>query len=148
MNIKGVLADFQFLGNRVSKLALETRNIEVKGKSNLSFDFDYKVLDVLDEQSRFLGILMFIVKVKAKIQNKLLFTISLEMEGHFAGNPANLPREKFIEMLELNGLVTLLHISRAYIASITAQSGINPPIMIPMINVLKLRAEKSKTSNL
>lgn len=146
MKDKDIMADFQFLGHRVSKLVLDTRLVEEKGPSNVSFDFDYEVMDLLEEDNRFLGIIQLLVQVKAKIKNKVLFKIDLRMEGAFAGNAEKLSHQKFTDMLEMNGLITLLHISRAYLLSVTAQSGINPPVKLPMINVLKLREKKAQQS--
>ncbi|MDD2235261.1 MAG: preprotein translocase subunit SecB [Desulfitobacteriaceae bacterium] len=147
MNSNEVLADFQILGSRVSKLLLDTRIIDEKGRADVSFDFDYEMGDVEEEGNRFQGILKFIVQVKAKVKNKILFKIELEMEGAFAGNTEKLSRKKFTEMLEINGLITLLHISRAYLISVTAQSGIRPSVQIPMVNVLKLRKKKAELSS-
>lgn len=45
-------------------------------------------------------------------------------------------------MLELNGVVTLSQLARAYVLSVTSLSGINPPVKLPMINVLALRDKK------
>ena len=143
MNAKDVLADFQFLGNRVSKLVLDTRLIEEKGRADVTFDFDYMVNEVEKRENKFLATLSFIVEVRAKIKNKILFKVELEMEGVFAGNAEKIAQEKFVEMLEMNGLITLLHISRAYLISVTSQSGIQPPIKMPMINVLKMREKKA-----
>ena len=72
MKDKDVLADFQFLGHRVSKLVLDTKLVEEKGPSNVSFDFDYEVMELVEEDNRFLGIIQLIVQVKAKIKNKRL----------------------------------------------------------------------------
>jgi len=144
MKDKDIMADFQFLGHRVSKLVLDTKLVEEKGPSNVSFDFDYEVMDLLEEDNRFLGIIQLIVQVKAKIKNKVLFKIDLKMEGAFAGNAEKLGHQRFTDMLEMNGLITLLHISRAYLLSVTAQSGINPPVKLPMVNVLKLREKKAQ----
>jgi len=144
MKSTDVLADFQFLGNRVSKLVLDTRLIEEKGRVDVTYDFDYKVNEVEHRENNFLATLGFIVHVKAKIRNRILFKIELEMEGLFAGDAQKISQEKFSEMLEMNGLITLLHISRAYLLSITSQSGIQPPVKIPMINVLKLREKKTR----
>ncbi len=148
MNSNEVLADFQILGSRVSKLLLDTRIIDEKGRADVSFDFDYEIGDIEEGGNRFQGVLKFIVQVKAKVKNKILFKIELEMEGAFAGNTEKLSREKFSEMLEINGLITLLHISRAYLISVTAQSGIRPPVQIPMVNVLKLRKKKAELKNI
>lgn len=147
MNSNEVLADFQILGSRVSKLLLDTRIIDEKGRADVSFDFDYEIGDIEEGGNRFQGVLKFIVQVKAKVKNKILFKIELEMEGAFAGNTEKLSREKFSEMLEINGLITLLHISRAYLISVTAQSGIRPPLQIPMVNVLKLRKKKAELNS-
>ncbi len=143
MNVKSVLADFQFLGNRVSKLVLDTRLIEEKGRAEVTTDFDYKVDEVEMKENKFLASLSLIIQVKAKIKNRILFRVELEMEGLFAGDAEKITQEKFMNMLEMNGLVVLLHISRAYLLSVTSQSGIQPPVKIPMINVLKLREKKA-----
>ncbi len=126
-------------------MLLDTRIISTKGRADLSFDFDYNISEVEENENQLRGILKFFIKVKAKVKNKLLFNIELEMHGLFAGNPERLSREKFMEMLEINGLITLLHISRSYLISVSAQSGINPPVHIPMINVMKLREMKANS---
>lgn len=142
MNPKEVMADFQFLGNRVSKLIIETKRIKEKGRVELTHDFDYKITETSQQDNSFLGMLQLSVQVKAKIKNKILFKIDLAMEGAFAGNSEKITEEKFIEMLEMNGLANLINISRAYLVGVSAQSGINPPVRIPMINLRKLREKK------
>ena len=146
MKEKEVVADFQFLGNRVNKLVVKTKLLQEKGRPEISFDFDYNVDEIVEEDNIFLGILQLIIQVKAKIKNRVLFEIELVMEGGFTGNPERLSIDKFAEMVEINGLITLLHISRAYLVSVTAQSGITPPVRIPMINILKLREAKQHSS--
>ena len=146
MNSKVVLADLSFLLSRGSKLILDTRILDEKGWTVISFVFYYDTDEVEEDGNRLLCVLRFIVQIKAKVKNKILFKIELEMEGMFTGNNDRLSREKFMEMLEINGLVNLLHLSRAYLISVTAQSGINPPVRLPMINVLILREEKANLS--
>jgi len=146
MKEKEVVADFQFLGNRVNKLVVKTKLLQEKGRPEISFDFDYNVDEIVEEDNVFFGILQLIIQVKAKIKNRVLFEIELVMEGGFTGNPERLSIDKFAEMIEINGLITLLHISRAYLVSVTAQSGINPPVRIPMINILKIREAKQHSS--
>jgi len=142
-----VLADFQFLGNRVSSLVLNTKLVDASGqRANTSFDFDYNINSLDESDDQYLGIIEFIVKVKAVVGKKQLFKIELVMEGAFSGNASKMPKDRFKDMLELNGLVTLLQISRSYILSVTSQSGIYPPVKIPMINVMKLREEKARAA--
>lgn len=64
------------------------------------------------------------------------------MDGLFLGNPKRLSKENFMDMLELNGVVTLSQLARAYVLSVTSLSGINPPVKLPMINVVALREKK------
>lgn len=146
MNSKEVAADFQILGNRVVKLTIETKIPDKPGGAELSFDMDYKSDNVDQNDNQFIGMVQLAIQVRAKIKNKPLFKIDLLMEGVFAGNSGKISREKFIEMMEMNGLITLIHISRAYLTSISAQSGINPPIHLPMVNVVKWREVKRQTA--
>ena len=44
MKTNKIMADFQFLGNRVSKLSLDTRLVDAKGRVEISFDFDYNLI--------------------------------------------------------------------------------------------------------
>lgn len=74
----------------------------------------------------------------------MFLKIDLTMEGAFIGNIQKLKKEEFINMLELNGLTALSQLSRAYILSVTALSGITPPVKLPMINVFKLIQQKKE----
>lgn len=148
INSKEILADFQFSGNRVSSFSIETKDIKVKGiKANISFDFDYAVKAIEELEDRYIGELEFSVLVRTKIKNATLFKIDLKMDGLFFGNRTKLSKEDFNDMLELNGVVTLSQLSRAYVVSVTSLSGINPPVKLPMINVIALREKKKKEKN-
>lgn len=146
INSKEILADFQFTGNRVSSFSVETKDIKTKGtKANISFDFDYNTKAFEESEDRYIGELEFVVLVKAKVKNSILFKIDLKMDGLFLGNPKKLSKDNFINMLELNGVVTLSHLARAYVLSVTSLSGINPPVKLPMINVVALREKKKRS---
>lgn len=146
MDSKKIHADFQFVANRVSSFILETKDVDTSTNSaKLDFDFDYNIKKVEKNENNYVGVIEFIVEVKAKIKNVILFKISLKMEGIFIGNPNILTEENFTSMLELNGVATLSHLGRAYIASTTSISGINPPIRLPMVNFNKLKELKKKT---
>jgi len=137
MKSSEVLSDLVFLGSRVSSFNLTTNKINKKGHpADVSFDFDYNIHELQQEGSNSFGVIEFIVNIKASVKKKVLFKIDLVMEGAFKSE--SLDEEKFKQMIELNGLVTLSQMSRSYIQSVTAQSGINPPVKMPLINVNKL----------
>ena len=140
---KEVMADFQFIGNRVNSFSMETKLIETKGKKVVpDFQYDYTVCECDEANGKYFGIIEFIVHAKAKVGKINLFKIDLTMEGAFIGNPDALTKERFEEMLEQNGIVTLSQISRSFLLSVTSQSGINPPVRLPMINVVVLNEKK------
>lgn len=143
MKSSDVVADLIFLGNRVITFNLNTSMINLKAQSvNIVFDFDYNLKELKNEVGNSFGLLDYAVKVKATVKKKVLFKIDLLMEGAFKSE--TLSKEDFKNMVEVNGLITLSHISRAYIISVTAQSGINPPVRVPMVNINKLIEQKKK----
>ena len=145
MDINEALADFQFLKNRVTKFSVNYKTTEIKEKSALiNCDIDYDIVDFIEDDSKFIGIMNFIVDLKAKAKNLVIFKMHLNMEGTFVGNPKKLNKEQFMNMLELNGVATLSQFSRSYISSVSTLSGINPPVNLPMINIHTLREFKLK----
>lgn len=147
MKGKDISSDFIFFGNRVKTFNLVTGHVKKDQQAALSFDFDYNVNDIQRSEEKVFGIIEFIVKAKATVKRKILFKVELVMEGAFACESEQLSNERFLELLEINGLITLSQISRSYIISVTSQSGINPPVKMPMINVMKLREMKKNQPN-
>lgn len=143
MKSSEVLADLIIIGNRVITFTLNTNMVNLKGQPvNMTFDFDYNLKELKHEGGNSFGLLDYSVKVKATVKKKLLFKIDLVMEGAFKSE--TLSKEDFENMVEVNGLITLSHISRAYIISVSSQSGINPPVRLPMVNIIKLIEQKKK----
>ncbi|MDW7730333.1 MAG: preprotein translocase subunit SecB [Bacillota bacterium] len=143
MKSSEVASELVFLGNRVITFNLSTNMINIKAQPvNVAFDFDYDIKELKHEAGNSFGLLDYIVKVRASVKRKVLFKIELVMEGAFRSE--TLSKEDFKSMVEVNGLITLSHISRSYIISTTAQSGINPPIRLPMVNVHKMIDSKTQ----
>ncbi len=145
MKSSEVVSDLVFLGNRVITFNLSTNMVNMKAQSvNVAFDIDYNIKELKYEAGNSFGLLDYVVKVKASVKRKALFKIELVMEGAFRSE--TLSEKEFKDMVEVNGLITLSHISRAYILSVTAQSGINPPVRVPMVNVHKMIEAKTTTA--
>lgn len=140
---KNIKADFQMISSRVVKFELETREQQEKNeKVNVNNDFDYEIVKIESNDKFYLGVLQFKTNFVVKIKNKLLFKILVIYEGAFLGDKAVLSEQDFKNMLELNGIVTLSHLTRAFVISCSALAGINPPVRLPMINIHKLRKMK------
>jgi len=145
---KEIMADFQFVGNRVSLFNLKTKMVDIKGKRvSPEFEYDYTITECKKTDEHYFGVVEFIIKGKARAGRVNLFNIDLIMEGAFVGHPDRLTKEKFEHMLEQNGIATLSQISRSFILSVTSQSGIKPPVRLPMVNVIVLNEKKKKEKN-
>ncbi|MCL0100564.1 preprotein translocase subunit SecB [Peptococcaceae bacterium] len=147
MDIKKIAAPFQFIGSRIARFSIETNNLKIKKNKatvNLDIDLDYDILELSEKNDTFFGVISYIVNIKALLQKSILFEIYLNMEGAFRANSNKIDKDQFKDMIELNGVAVLSHLSRSYILTITAMSGINPPIKLPMINIYKLKETKNK----
>ena len=83
------------------------------------------------------------IEVSSISENKeVIYQINVKMAGVFVFNrKAGLPLEKFAE---INAPAIIFPFVREQIASISLKSGINPTILLPTINFIKM-AEDKKT---
>ncbi len=142
MEIKKIMADFQFLSNKVIEFSMQNSLLNTKKKSiKIDFDMDYEIINCNEVDEGYYGIIDFIVNLTGSIEESETFKIHLKMRGNFVGSKNNLSVDKFREMLEVNGTATLSQISRAYLTSVTSLSGI-PPIILPMVNIYAMKKYK------
>lgn len=145
MDTKKIMADFQFLNNKVIKFSMENNLLDTKKKPiKVDFDIDYEVIRCDEVDEGYYGTIHFIVNLTGNIEESEMFKIHLKMGGNFIGSKNSLDIDKFGEMLEVNGTATLSQITRAYLTSVTSLSGI-PPIILPMVNIYAMK--KYKESN-
>jgi len=84
MDSKKVLADFQFVRNRVSNFSIETKSLGSKNSAvDVNYDIDYNILEMTEEEDQYVGLLELIIIIKAKMKNSVLFKVHLTMEGFF-----------------------------------------------------------------
>ncbi|ABP66250.1 hypothetical protein Csac_0627 [Caldicellulosiruptor saccharolyticus DSM 8903] len=146
IDIDMIKADFQIISSRVVKFELETRDWnEEKENISVSNNYDYEIIKLEENEQLYYGVLHFKSYFTAKVKNKLLFKVNIIYEGAFIGKKEKLGMQDFKNMLELNGIVTLAHLTRAYVISCTALAGFNPPVRLPLINIHKLKEMKEQT---
>lgn len=142
MKTDKIMADFQFLNNKVIEFSIENNLLNIKDKViKVDFDMDYDIVSCNEVEDGYLGVVDFIVNSIGKIEESESFKIHLKMRGNFIGFKRNLNMDKFKEMLEVNGAATLSQISRAYITSTTSLSGM-PSINLPMVNIYAMKKYK------
>ena len=142
MKTDKIVADFQFINNKVIEFSIKNSLLNTKGKKiKVDYDMDYEIVSCNEVVDGYLGVVDFIVNSIGKIEENETFNIHLKMRGNFIASNSNLALDKFSEMLEVNGSATLSQISRAYITSVTSLSGI-PPINLPMVNIYTMKKYK------
>jgi preprotein translocase subunit SecB len=142
------ISPFRIDRNSVTSFTLSQKELLVPISSvNVSIGADYKISKIKSVDESHSAQVDLKLRVDGKHDNKSVFSIKMTMTGYFSVDAKELDTEKFTRMLEINGLTTLMQLSRAYITTVTALSGFGRPINFPMVNVLKL-VEMKKNSQL
>ncbi len=144
MKTDKIMADFQFLDNKVIEFYIQNNLLNTKDKTiKIDCDMDYKIISCNEVEDAYLGVTNFIVDLNGKIEDNEAFKIHLIMAGKFVGSKSKLSISNFEEMLEINGAATLSQISRAYLTSVTSLSGMFT-INLPMVNIYAMKKYKEK----
>ena len=103
-------------------------------------DYNVAIWDKKDDKH--FGVICVEIKINEILEDDTHNTLSMEIDGAFVGNPNVLSEEQFRNMLEINGVATLSHIARTQIMNVTSMSGANERIVLPMINIIEIKAMK------
>lgn len=138
-----IISPFQMKGNKIINFSINQKDIQnAYDSTNASLSVDYKISDIVKEEKNFCADIDLIIVITGKTNNEEeMFEIELTMRGYFEGNCEKVEENKFQDMLKLNGLSTLIQLSRAYVTAATALSGFTNPINFPMVNVFELTKE-------
>jgi len=147
--MSGIIAPFQLDHNKVVTFKILQKDI-VGGIEtfNMKLGADYNISDISIKANKYSARLDVLIELEGTTgEEEHYFDVELDMMGVFHGDVNSMDEEKFIEMLKINGVSTLMQLCRAYITSITALSGFGKPINFPMVNIFelnKLKEEKKK----
>jgi len=143
--MKNYISPFSIDKSSVAKFTLTQSNMDVSNRFvEVSIGADYEILKIERNKGNHVAQMDLKLLIDGKYENKSVFTIEMIMTGNFSANYNEIDNQKFIKMLEVNGLTTLMQLSRAYITAVTALSGFGRPIHFPMVNILKLVEMKNK----
>lgn len=141
-----MISPFQMKSNRV--VLFEFKQSEENGEfgsRKVSFGADYVMSDITITDEIMRSELHLLIHMVGRSDTDAeLFQLQLDMMGVFEGNSGQIDRERFSNMIKINGLSTLMQLSRAYVTAATALSGFANPINFPMINVYELVKMKEK----
>lgn len=145
MNIENSKSKFLFIGNTIRKFTINNNIINFHNPYDYdkTFDVEYKIDRIYEKEGDWTGILRLFISVCAqhKEEEEKNAMLHLVTEGYFSSNKQQTEKEEFEKMLALNGCATLYSISRAIIMTTSSQTFNFGDIVLPMVNVIKLKEE-------
>ncbi len=141
-----VQADFQLMDNYISEFSLNVlKKINNDKDLEINANIGFRIVNV--DEKELIGQIELNYDIDITDNNEeKVSKIVIVMNGLFKGS-GDIDREKFEQMLKINGATTLSHLSRAYINSATALSGM-PPITMPLINFYEFFKNAKEESNI
>ena len=150
MKQKNVQAQFQLQDSFVKDFNINTiKKIDNKEDLNIIGQIGFKINNIREEKNNFIGQIELINDLKITLKDEEYVNIHISMIGLFIGIKSDdYDKNKFEEMLKLNGATTLSHLIRAYVYTVTGLSGM-PQISTPMINFMEFfkNAKEIKDDN-
>lgn len=145
MKTEKALADIQLLGTNIHKLEFNNDFIAYCDNENVKKELDTScdILEVSyeDDEEVYIGTLALYVDIEitdGEAGGQMI--MHLEMHGGFASErAAAMTEQEFTKRLEINGTAALYSIARSIVLSITSQANMGEAVMLPMINVFRLK---------
>lgn len=147
--MSNIIAPFQMKKNKVVSYRIAQNEVMQEYENiSVSLGTDYKITEIVENADTWNARLNLVISlIGTTNMDEQAFEICLDMMGIFEGDKTQLEQDKFCSMLKLNGISTLMQLSRAYITATTALSGFSSPIDFPMVNVFELiKSKEAKES--
>lgn len=141
-------APFQFQKSRIVEFEIKDRKVkDYQGRLQVNIGIDYDISDINMANGTYETSLNLFIKLQGLTEKKdSVFTIQLNMQGDFSCGTEQLSKTEFTNMVELNGLSTLMQMSRSYITAVTSLSGFASPITLPLFNIFDIIKNKKRES--
>lgn len=137
MEQKNVQAQLQLEDSYVKEFQITTlKKIDQKNNLEILGQLGFRIININEKEDKFVGQIELKNNLKIKLKDEECSNIHISMIGLFTGiKSENYNKEKFEDMLKINGATTLSNLIRAYIYTITGLSGM-PQIATPMVNFI------------
>ena len=135
--MKNVQAQLQMLDSYVKEYNFKTNGklSENEKSINIVGNVGFRIVNISENNNSLIGEIELTNKLNILLEKEIKAEIKITMGGLFKYNDKK-EREKFENMLKINGATTLSHFIRTYIHANTAMSGMTP-IITPMINFVE-----------
>jgi preprotein translocase subunit SecB len=144
MEINKILSQFQLLATSIRNFSFENDFVVYHDDESIEKELDvfYEINDITsdEEEKLLIGTISLYIDAVIKNENEQM-KINLVIQGGFKStvNDEDESLTEFRKLLSLNGCATLYSLARSIIVSFTSQSCLGGNILLPMINVFKLK---------
>lgn len=139
---------FTLIRSDILKFNIINDPLKIRNEDDVSrqFGIDYKTEIIHTSDTQILGSLLLACGIDITQNDDTLLKIKINIRGIFSA-PIEFTQEKFIQMLELNGITALYSILRGKVTSLSSLCCPEEIIDLPMININKLIQEKHKQND-
>ncbi|HCT17394.1 MAG TPA: hypothetical protein DIW36_08490 [Ruminococcaceae bacterium] len=143
MDFDKITADIDFISSYIHNIEVNAKVPDLPDDAQKGFGMDIKCTSPTVIDGCKYGNLLMQVEVHVLRSDDDRDTFKIVLEGAFKSS-ADIPDEKFMEMLNINGGALLLSIARAKLETISALTYAHGKIIIPMINMVQYFEERKK----
>ena len=141
-----IQASFQLQDSFVKDFNIHVlEKFDKQSELNIAGQLGFRVINIRKEKENYIGEIELINDLKISLQKKEKATIHISMIGLFVES-GKTTKDKFEQMLKVNGATTISHLIRAYVYSATGLAGI-PQITTPMMNFVEFFENAKKEEN-
>lgn len=141
--MKNVQAQFQMLDNYVKEFNFKTNCKLLESMDiNMNGEVEFRIVNITEKDNELIGEIELTNNIDLMIEEETKAQIKIIMGGLFKYSNKD-EKEKFENMLKINGATTLSHFIRTYIHTNSAISGM-PNIITPMINFVEFFKEETE----
>ena len=141
--MKNVQAQFQMLDNYVKEYNLKTNCKLLESMDiNMNGEVEFRIVNITEKDNELIGEIELTNNIELIVEEETKAQIKITMGGLFKYSNKD-EKEKFENMLKINGATTLSHFIRTYIHTNSAISGM-PNIITPMINFVEFFKEETE----
>lgn len=145
MRFNSVTSDLEFIGCSIKKLNITNDMVSFNEEVQKAMDLDFSSPRIDDSGEAKYAELNLKVLVEFSSEDQSLGRIEIELEGAFMASK-DVGREKFENLVAVNGGAALYSICRAKVEAITALTYSGGKVVLPFVNIVEYYKNRMKIS--
>lgn len=144
MDFNKITAELDFVGSSIHNVEIKSDMVRISNSTKKSFGLDIKCSKPLVKDNEKFGKLLMQVEISLFKEDEELEPDSFKLiiEGVFKTSN-EIPDEKFMELLNVNGGAALFSIARSKMEVLSSLTYTEGKVVLPMINIIQYFAERN-----